>query len=399
MKTYAKLTPEGTRDYLFEECDARRAVERSFSDLFKAHGYRRVMTPAFEFYDVFNRESAGALPETLYTMTDAYGRLLALRADSTLPIARMAATRLQGADLPIRLYYNQNVYTRRPKLSGHNDEIAQSGIELIGAAGLRADLEVLTMAIAALDACSAENYTIEIGHAGYFKALCGALDCDADTIDEIYTCMEQKNYVALQTVLDKIGSTPITDALRNLPKMFGGKEMLQAAAQVCTAAQAQEAIAYLQTLYARLEQIGLSEKIILDLSLVHRSNYYTGMIFRGYIAGSGETVLSGGRYDTLLQEFGANLPATGFGLQIDALARLKLEKGDIAAEPAPEYLIFGADGFEPAALMAQNRLIQAGKTCEHSVFETEAAAKAYASRRGISKLLCIDANGEREVVL
>ena len=94
MKNYAKLTPEGTRDYLFEESDARRAVERQLSDLFKTHGYRRVMTPTLEFFDVFNRDSAGALPETLYSMTDAYGRLLVLRPDSTLPIARVAATRL-----------------------------------------------------------------------------------------------------------------------------------------------------------------------------------------------------------------------------------------------------------------------------------------------------------------
>ena len=116
MKNYAKLTPEGTRDYLFEESDARRTVERRLSDLFKAHGYRRIITPTYEFFDVFNRESAGALPEAMYSMTDAYGRLLVLRPDSTLPIARVAATRLQGASLPIRLYYDQNVFTRQPRL-------------------------------------------------------------------------------------------------------------------------------------------------------------------------------------------------------------------------------------------------------------------------------------------
>src|SRR5699024_8931175 len=117
MKNYSKITPEGTRDYLFEESDALRAVERQLADLFKSRGYKKIVTPTIEFFDVFNRESAGTLPEALYTMTDAYGRLLVLRPDSTLPIARVAATRLKGATLPLRLYYNQNVFSRRPKLS------------------------------------------------------------------------------------------------------------------------------------------------------------------------------------------------------------------------------------------------------------------------------------------
>lgn len=399
MKNYAKLTPEGTRDYLFEESDARRTVERKLSDLFKAHGYRRITTPTFEFFDVFNRESAGALPETLYSMTDAYGRLLVLRPDSTLPIARVAATRLQGADYPLRLYYNQNVFTRRPKLSGHSDETAQSGIELIGAKGLRADLEVLTMAIEALEACGAPDYKIEIGHAGYFQSLCESLDCDDDTVREIYDCMEQKNYVALGAVLDRIGKNPITDALRNLPKMFGGAEVLLNAAAVVDSPKAHKALSYLQTLYERLQKAGVSEKIILDLSLVQRSNYYTGLVFRGYSAGSGVTVLSGGRYDGLISEFGADLPATGFGLNIDDLARAKLQRGEIPTPSAPEYLLFGEDGFEPEALQMLRKLAGEGKTCEHSVCTDFDEAKRYALSRGIAKILIISKNGTEEVVL
>lgn len=108
-------------------------------------------------------------------MTDAYGRLLVLRPDSTLPIARIAATRLKGAELPIRLYYNQNVFSRRKKLTGRNDETSQSGIELIGVNGIRADIEVIETAIEALKVCGAPDYKIEIGHAGFFKALCDEL--------------------------------------------------------------------------------------------------------------------------------------------------------------------------------------------------------------------------------
>lgn len=169
MKSYEKLTPEGTRDFLFEESDALRRIERGLSELFKEKGYKKVITPTVEFFDVFNRESAGTLPENLYSMTDAYGRLLVLRPDSTLPIARIAATRLKGAELPIRLYYNQNVFSRRKKLTGRNDETSQSGIELIGVNGIRADIEVIETAIEALKVCGAPDYKIEIGHAGFLR--------------------------------------------------------------------------------------------------------------------------------------------------------------------------------------------------------------------------------------
>lgn len=399
MKNYSKITPEGTRDYLFEESDALRAVERQLADLFKSRGYKKIVTPTIEFFDVFNRESAGTLPEALYTMTDAYGRLLVLRPDSTLPIARVAATRLKGATLPLRLYYNQNVFSRRPKLSGHNDETSQSGIELIGAKGLRADLEVITMAIQALELCGAPDYQIEIGHAGYFKSLCASLSCDEETVSAIYDCLESKNFVALNTVLDEIGQTPVTDAIRNLPRMFGDAQILSEARKVAKGKEAQAALDYLETLYARLQKAGYADRIILDLSLVHRTNYYTGIIFRGYTEGSGVTVLSGGRYDSLISEFGEDLPATGFGINTDDLARAKLRRGDVPKAAPADALVFGEDGFETEALHLQNRLIRQGKTCENGAFDTFEQAKAYAEECGIRSLYRVNADGVQEVVL
>ena len=135
IRRYERATPEGTRDLLFEECAARREVESRLSGLFKARGYNRVITPTLEFFDVFDRESAGMPLETLYNITDSHGRLMVLRPDNTLPIARIAATRLREEAIPLRLFYSQNVFRRNPGLTGRRDEAAQSGIELIGASG------------------------------------------------------------------------------------------------------------------------------------------------------------------------------------------------------------------------------------------------------------------------
>ena len=116
-----------------------------------------------------------AIPQQeMYKCTDNHGRLLVFRPDTTLPIARMAASRLQGHKKPLRFYYCQNIYRNRPDLSGRSDETAQMGIELMGAGGLRADLEAIATAVAALSAC-VEDFRVEIGHARFFQVLADQL--------------------------------------------------------------------------------------------------------------------------------------------------------------------------------------------------------------------------------
>ncbi|HOU11272.1 MAG TPA: ATP phosphoribosyltransferase regulatory subunit, partial [Clostridiales bacterium] len=118
MNKYANITPDGTRDLLFGECALRSSLQEKLSALFESRGYSRVLTPAFEFFDVFNRKSSGFAAENLYMMTDSSGRMLVMRPDSTLPIARVAATRLRDEKTPIRLFYNQRVFKRADPFSG-----------------------------------------------------------------------------------------------------------------------------------------------------------------------------------------------------------------------------------------------------------------------------------------
>ena len=100
MKKYHKITPEGIRDYLFEECLIHHHVEHRLEEVYRNRGFRQVVTPGLEFYDVFDPERSGIPSETMYKLTDRKGRLLVLRPDSTLPIARLTATRLQGQEKP-----------------------------------------------------------------------------------------------------------------------------------------------------------------------------------------------------------------------------------------------------------------------------------------------------------
>ena len=141
MRNYDLITPEGTKDLLFGECIIRRDIENTLLDLFKSRGYCEMITPGLEFFDVFNLNSQYFPQENLYKLTDSKGRLLVMRPDSTMPIARVVATRLRDAVLPLKLCYNQPVYSTEPALKGRSDEIVQAGIELIGSQLKMADLQ------------------------------------------------------------------------------------------------------------------------------------------------------------------------------------------------------------------------------------------------------------------
>lgn len=396
MKNYLNKTPEGTRDLLFEECIARREVEDRLSGLFRSHGYNQVVTPSVEYYNVFSRGSSGLHQEDMYKLTDASGRLIVLRPDNTLPIARVVSGRLKEASLPIRLFYCQNVFRRHMLMAGHSDECEQCGVELIGAEGYRADLEILTLAVQALEDVSTEGYKIEIGHADFYHALCDLLDTEEETRQEISSFIEKKNYAALGDLLDTLPDTEASRALRRLPRLFGGVEILDEAAQLCSSEKAQAALDYLRKIYADAVRLGAEGSITIDLGLVHRNNYYTGLVFRGYIPGSGATVLSGGRYDHLLGEFGNPLPATGFGVEVDELYKALLDSKRAPAIRIPDALVFGADGYELDALQKLAELTRGGFACENFTGATRAEAVRYAQRRRIPRLYAVSSSGWEE---
>ncbi len=136
MKKNLKITPEGTKDFLFAECSAMDDVCGKIEQVFVGRGFKKVITPGIEFYDVFSVDCSGIDQQDMYKMTDNKGRILVARPDSTLPIARMVSTRLKNSILPVRLYYKQAVYRNNPTLTGKRNEFMQMGVELLGVQGL-----------------------------------------------------------------------------------------------------------------------------------------------------------------------------------------------------------------------------------------------------------------------
>ena len=384
MRKNYKITPEGTGDLLFSECVERRAVESKICKMFARGGYNEVRTPFLEFYDVFNLGDSFLPMDSMYKLSDNKGRLMVLRPDNTLPIARMTSTKLSNALLPIRVYYSQTSFAIGQSLRGESDQNKQTGIELIGAGGRKADLEVIVMAINALRS-NLDDFRFEIGHSGIFKALAENLCVDDETREELRDYIESKNYGALSEALEQLPDSSSVRALRQLPRRFGGGEVLTQAYEVFEGCGVTEYLDYLGDIYGRLSQLGLGDKLIIDFGIVHRKDYYTGIVFTAYAHGSGNKVLSGGRYDGLLKKFGFPTPACGFAVDIDALTKACSHFHRVTAK-IPQILVHSDEGFEIKALQYAHKLASDKHTYEFSVCDTLEEAEEYARKKGIPRI-------------
>ena len=323
-----RLTPDGTGDRLFEECEAEARVTGRLAEVFEAAGYRRVRTPGLEFMSVFEGAGAYFPPEEMYKMSDGEGRMVALRPDSTIPIARLVATKLKGAELPIKIYYSQGVFRRQRELKGRECEVTQMGIELIGASGFGADVDMIDLAVSSLTAAYDGKFRIEIGHVGLYKRLIERLG-DAIERERIHRHVVAKNYSALEDDLAFAQDRETADLLLRLPGLFGGAEALAEAAAVFEGYDEEITgiLGYLSRVMTSLSERGHADSVMIDLGLVNQAEYYSSLVFKGYGESAGEPLLSGGRYDELFCDFGEDMPATGFGMNIDLLTEAALGAG------------------------------------------------------------------------
>ncbi len=380
MKKNLRITPEGTKDYLFKECIALNSVCKKIEKVFVNHQFHQVITPGLEFYDLFAPELSGISAESMYKTTDKQGRIVVVRPDSTLPIARMVATRMQNEVLPVRLYYNQAVYRNNPSLTGKYDEIMQMGVELIGSKGKRADLEIITTAIHSLQAVSSD-FRIEVGHSMLFNALADSLDTTDEIREEIRGYIESKNYSALNDILDKLPESGTVKSIRRLPSLFGGAEVFEKAEKIIELPAALEALDYLKNLYNELIKLNLRDKVSVDLGLVQRNEYYSGIVFSGYILGYGDAILSGGRYDKIFDRFDCDMGASGFAIYINHIAE---QARGLSRSRVPEVLVFARDDKDIMnAILYTETLIKNGVKAQFSDLSDENQAREFAKKLGI----------------
>lgn len=320
-------TPQGTRDLMFKECKSLRNIQTQLRNVFDHWGYEEIITPMVEYYDTF---TIAQMKETeVYKILDASNRIETLRADMTIPIARVAATKCKDETMPLRFQYFANVFKVKEELSGHQNESIDCGIELLGVEEPYGDLEILLCALDALCVLKPFHYTLEIGNLNFFKTACDRLSLDAHTQDTLADLINRKSLKALNDYIETLNLDETGKRFfKHLPWLCGDKSILQEAYHYAFHEDLKQILDLLNQLCDQMQELGYHEQITIDLGKIPRMKYYTGLIFESFVEGVGVSILSGGRYDHLLQRFGKNLPAVGFAIRIDALIDI------IQAEPS-----------------------------------------------------------------
>lgn len=313
--------PEGVEDLNYEQYEKITAIEQSILDVFRAYGFRQIKTPTFEYYDLFSAEGAAVDTEDMYKMVDDGGHLMVLKPDATIPIARMVATHYKETSGEIKLMYNTNVYRSMDFRAGGKREFRQAGIEYFGVSSPANDALIIATAVEALQKSGFADLQTELGNAEYFNGLLDALAEEGIRGGEIYDrlrdMIEAKKIPSIDLFCKEMNlSEEIRRVLRELPFMYGDIEEVAAKAErLALNDRMKKAVDDVR----KIAQVPGCGPVSADMGIVSKLEYYSGMIFRIYLRNSGVMVGSGGRYDSLMAEFGKHIPAAGFGLNIDLL--------------------------------------------------------------------------------
>lgn len=358
------ILPEGTRDLILDECIVKRAIERDIDDIFYKWGYKEIITPTVEFYETFNHDSQTLKEEDMYKFFDNRGRILVLRPDMTIPIARVVETKFKDESLPIKLRYNSNVFRVHASLGGKRNEYTDCGVELIGLEDKKSDLEVLVLALEALAKLGLSDFKLEIGNIGFFEGVFETLNISKESKEIIAQYIEDKNLKNLEDYLDEIDiKDEYKEFFNKLPWLFGDRSILEEAKVLAFNEELKANLEYLENLYSELDILGYGNKVTFDLGMVPRLNYYTGIIFRGYGEGVGNTVLRGGRYDNLITIGEEYIPAIGFSLDINSvIENVKISEKINTIDKSCK--IYYSSKYRIEAIRKSEKLRQEGKIVE-----------------------------------
>lgn len=377
--------PYGTRDILPGEGALRQRLETRIGRLFAAWGYDEVDTPTFEYADTF--AMTGDRDQTAFRFLDRRGRTLMLRTDMTAPIARMVATRFRHHRGVKRLSYRSHLFRYEEAQAGRQCEFTQCGIEMMGADGAEADAEVIALAVQTLLDAGLQDFTLSLGQMEFINGLLEAAALSDDEARAVKQCLMKRDVVGLGEVVDAAGiPTQLAAVFKDLLYLHGGVDLLRELQDRVLSRRCWDALENLRRIYDLCDAYGVASYLSFDLGLTRSLDYYTGMLFEGYAAGMGYSVIGGGRYDTLMQQFGPPCPATGFALGMERLVlTLQRQRGLEQADlPVPPSLFLAyAPGQNAAAIRLAGELRGQGQRVKLATWpmtEAEAAAQARANQ-------------------
>ena len=389
------FTPEGVRDIYGIECEKRRKIEADIHKIMKSYGFKDIQTPTYEFFDIFNRERGTVASKDMFKFFDQYNNTLALRPDITPSIARCVAKYYEQETMPIRLSYCGSTFIHRRGYQGKMSEISQIGAELMNDGSSDADAEMIALTVECLAKSGLKEFKIDVGHAGLIRGILEEAHFNKEEIAEYKKYVANKNIFAVEEMMESQNiSANLKEFLIRLPDLFGGKEVLEYARKCVTRQEAIEALDRLDTVYDILVSYGLEQNITYDLSMLSHYDYYTGIIFKAYTYGTGEALVTGGRYDNLIEQFGKKASAVGLAIVLDqlmnALASLEV---DIETDKSGILVLYRSANRKEAIQMANEE--RAKGHCVLTMRKNAATPielyEDYAVRNQISRILYVEA--------
>ena len=312
-----KKQGEPTMEFSLANLQPKERASFALRALYEAAGCRKYHMGRFEEYGLYQANRSFLSSEQVITFTDLDGRLLALKPDVTLSIAKTAQP---APGETLRYYYHENVY--RPSAESHTfKEISQMGLEMLGAVGEAQVQQAVCLAARSLDALGAD-WVLEVSHMGYLFGLFDALGVPDAARAKLLEKLREKNAHELRAAAGAAGlADAAADILCSVLSLCGSyADTLAKAAALCRNDAMRAAVAELEALAVPLEKAG--GVIRLDMTLAGEMEYYNGLVFQGYLKALPRPLLKGGRYDLLMQKFTPGAGAIGFAVYLDELDRL-----------------------------------------------------------------------------
>lgn len=299
--------------------DDAEKITLALRALYQRCGYTRYRMGKFEEYDLYARNKDFLLSDNIITFTDTNGKLMALKPDVTLSVIK---NHRDEPDTLRKFCYNESVY-RVSRGSGAFRELMQVGVECVGSVDVRCVGENLRLAAESLALC-AERFVLEVSHLDILRRFLYDVTDDAVIRGELLKCVGEKNAHSISAICRSHAlSWNKAEALRALVETYGAPaEVLPRLDALCAGRGLDAELQYLRDALSVVEEAGLGDKARVDFSTVSNMNYYNGILFKGFIEGIPDSVLSGGQYDKLMRKMGKRSKAVGFAVYLDRLERL-----------------------------------------------------------------------------
>jgi ATP phosphoribosyltransferase regulatory subunit len=324
--------------------------------------------------------------------------MLAIPPDITPQIARSVASRLKHKPLPHRISYSGRVLRHTEQQSGQNREIMQAGVELIGLDSPDADAEVVALAAEAMTTIGLQGFKIDLGQVAFCQGVFHASGLAGQALKQMQQAVALKDVSTVRELLKK-NQVPqaIQSELLALPRLFGGCELLDEAADIVNNPESTKALQNIRKVVELLKLHGISDDCLtLDLGETRGLDYHTGLTFEGFMPGIGTALFSGGRYDDLIARYGPALPATGFTCNLLGLLQaIEMSSGGIVEPVGQDLLVVATAEQLVAALKITGSLRQRGYGVSREIIKRDLQQTVeYAAATHIKHLLVMEGNGK-----